>query len=266
MEHILSKDGTRIGFERSGAGLPLLLVHGSTADHRRWAKVLPQLEQQFTVYTMDRRGRGGSGDAPAYNFLRETEDVAGVIEAASEQEGKLVAVLGHSFGGLCSLEAALLTDKISKLILYEPPLPIGLPLYMPGFPVRMQDRIDRGEFEAALELFLREEVKMPEHELEVYRSLPMWKERIKIVPTILREIVLDRSYQFDAAKFAGLRIPTLLLLGSDSPPIFRQAITTLSEALACSQVVEMPGQQHIAMDTAPDLFLHEVLTFLNETR
>jgi hypothetical protein len=33
-----------------------------------------------------------------------------------------VFVLGHSLGALCALEAALLTDKISKLVLYEPPL------------------------------------------------------------------------------------------------------------------------------------------------
>ena len=262
MEKIISRDGTVIGFQRTGAGHPLFLIHGSTADHRRWSKILPHFEPCFTVYAMDRRGRGASGDSPHYDLMREAEDIAAVIEAACEQAGELVSVLGHSYGGLCSLEAALLTDKINKLILYEPPVPVGLPMYSPDFPDRMQALIARGELEAALEMFLREEVKMPEHELAVYRSLPMWQERIKIVPTVLREMVVDRTYTFDSTRFASFQAPTLLLLGGDSPPIFRQAIETLGAALPGSRVVRLPGQQHIAMDTHPDLFVKEVLRFL----
>jgi len=251
-----------IGYQRTGAGHPLLLVHGSTADHTRWARVLPLFKAYFTVYTMDRRGRGASGDSPQYDLMREAEDVAAVVEAAFEQVGEPVSVLGHSFGGVCSLEAALLIDRFNKLILYEPPVPTGMPMYPPDLPDRMQALIACGEMEAALELFIREEVKMPEHELAVYRSLPMWQERVKIVPTVLREMVIDRTYTFDALKFSNFQIPTLLLLGGDSPSLFRQAIETLEAALPGSRVVTMPGQQHIAMDTNPDLFIKQVLSFL----
>src|SRR5688572_32891339 len=60
MQTVTSRDGTRIAFWRSGAGPPLLLVHGATYDHTTaWRFVVPELEQQFTVYAMDRRGRGG---------------------------------------------------------------------------------------------------------------------------------------------------------------------------------------------------------------
>jgi pimeloyl-ACP methyl ester carboxylesterase len=207
---------------------------------------------------MDRRGRGSSGDSPEYDLLREAEDVAAVVEAI----GGTVSLLGHSFGGLCSLEAALLTGKIGRLVLYEPPVPLGLPMYAPGFPTRMQPLIETGRLEEALELFLREEVKMPAHELSVYRQLPMWQERIKIVPTVLREILVDQTYRFDAARFAGLHTPTLLLLGSDSAPIFREAIEALEAALPEGRVVVLPGQGHIAMDTAPELFVRDVLQFL----
>jgi len=262
MEQIISNDGPVIGFYRSGSGRPLLLVHGGTADHRRWSPITPRFEQHFTVYAMDRRGRGGSGDSADYDIMREAEDVAAVAEEACAQVGEPVSILGHSYGGLCSLEAALRTDKVCQLILYEPPLPVGLPMYPPDFPDRMQALIENGELEAALEMFLTEEVKMPEHELAVYRQLPMWKERIKLVPTVLREILIDRTYHFDASRFARLRVPTLLLLGGDSPPLFWQAIETLDAALPESRRVIMPGQQHIAMDTSPDLFVKEVLGFL----
>jgi len=258
MEQIASRDGTIIGFKRSGAGQPLLLVHGTTADHSRWSPISPYLEQHFTVYAMDRRGRGGSTDSPDYDIRREVEDVTAVVEAIGEP----AFVLGHSYGALCSLEASLLTNKISRLILYEPPIPTGLPQYPPDVPGRMQGLIDRGDLEAALEVFFREVVRMPEHELKAYRQLPVWKVRVQLAPTIPREMKFDQTYSFDPEKFVNLRTPTLLLLGGDSPPLFRQAIELVDPALLDSRVVILPGQQHIAMDTDPELFIREVLHFL----
>jgi pimeloyl-ACP methyl ester carboxylesterase len=262
MEQAISRDGTVIGFWHSGAGPPLLLVHGTTADHTRWSPILPHFEQRFTVYAMDRRGRGGSGDAPEYDIMREAEDVAAVVATIGEP----VFVLGHSYGAICSLEAALLTDKVSRLILYEPPLPAGLPLYPPHVPDRMQTLIDRGELEAALELFMREVVHMPEHELASYRQLPVWKVRIQLTPTVPRELTLDRSYWFKAEKYTGFQVPTLLLLGGDSPPMFRHAVERVDSALPGSRVVILPGQRHIAMDTNPELFASEVLRFLGGSK
>jgi pimeloyl-ACP methyl ester carboxylesterase len=113
IEQVVSRDGTPIAVWRSGAGPPLLLVHGTTADHTRWAPVLPALEERFTVLAMDRRGRGKSEDADDYAFEREFEDVAAVIESAPGR----VDVLGHSHGGVCALEAALLTERVRKLVL-----------------------------------------------------------------------------------------------------------------------------------------------------
>jgi pimeloyl-ACP methyl ester carboxylesterase len=260
MEQITSSDGTVIGFQRSGAGQPLLLVHGATADHRRWSPISPHFEQQFSVYAMDRRGRGGSGDSPDYDLMREAEDVAAVVEAIGEP----AFVLGHSYGAICSLEASLLTDKVSRLILYEPPIPTGLPLYPPGALDQMQALIDSGELEAALEVFFREVVRMPEHELEVYRQLPMWSGRIQLAPTIPGELAFDRTYRFNVEKFASLQVPTMLLLGGDSPQSARQAVELVDSALPNSRVVILPGQQHIAMDIDPELFVREVLHFLLE--
>ena len=81
---IASPDGTSIGFSRSGAGRPLVLVHGTSAGRSRWEPVLPSLERRFTVYAMDRRGRGSSGDAQEYSLEREIEDVESVVRAVGE--------------------------------------------------------------------------------------------------------------------------------------------------------------------------------------
>ena len=44
-EIITSADGTRIACWRSGEGPPLVLVHGTAAEHGRWRAVLPAFEQ-----------------------------------------------------------------------------------------------------------------------------------------------------------------------------------------------------------------------------
>ena len=53
---VRSTDGTPIAVCRSGVGKPLVLVHGTTADHTRWAPVLSALEAGFCVLALDRRG------------------------------------------------------------------------------------------------------------------------------------------------------------------------------------------------------------------
>ena len=60
-ESVTSEDGTPIAYLRSGEGPPLVLVHGTAADHNRWAPVLPAFEERFAVFAVDRRGRGGRG-------------------------------------------------------------------------------------------------------------------------------------------------------------------------------------------------------------
>jgi pimeloyl-ACP methyl ester carboxylesterase len=258
MHTATSADGTTIGYTQSGSGPALLLVHGTTADHRRWNPLLPYLEPHFTVYAMDRRGRGGSGDAPDYHILREAEDVAAVVDAI----GGPVSVLGHSYGAVCSLEAALLIPNIHRLVLYEPPIPTGIRLTSPELLARMERLIASGENETALELFFREAVRMPEDELKAYRQLEAWPIRVKLAPTIPREERIDVTYTFEPERFAALQVPTLLLQGGDSPQYMRQATAAVDGALPNSTVVILPGQRHVAMDTAPELFTSEVLSFL----
>ena len=71
-----SGDGTRIAWFRDGSGPPLLLVHGTTADHSTWRVSGPLLARDFTTYAVDRRGRGDSSDAETYSIEREYDDLA----------------------------------------------------------------------------------------------------------------------------------------------------------------------------------------------
>ena len=111
---------------------------------------------------------------------------------------------------------------------------------------------------------MQEVVRMPEDELAAYRALPMWNKRVQLAPTIPRELVIDRTYEFRDDRFSGLGVPVALLLGGESPPLFQRAIQKLDSALSTSTVVKLPGQQHVAMDTNADLFIETVLSLLLE--
>jgi pimeloyl-ACP methyl ester carboxylesterase len=260
METITSTDGTLIAFQRSGSGPPLVLVHGTTADHTRWAPVLPAFEQRFTVYAVDRRGREGSGDAGQYAIEREFDDIVALVNSIEEP----VFLLGHSYGALCSLEAARRTSHLRKLVLYEPPVPTGIEIYSSEVVTRIQALLDEGDREGAVSTFLQDIAHVPPHEMEILRSAPSWPARVAAAHTILREMRGSNEYVFEPAHFTSLTTPTLLLLGGDSPPFFKAAIEAVHAALPKSRVVVMPGQQHTAMNTAPGLFTREVLQFLAE--
>ena len=255
MQKTTSKDGTKISYAQNGNGPALLLVHGTTADHSRWNKITPFLEKDFTVYAMDRRGRGESGDAKEYNILREAEDVAAVVNAIDQP----IFVLGHSYGAICSLEAARLTEHIRRLILYEPPLLHTAPEKILN---TLQKLTDEGKNESVLELFFRKVVQMPEEELVNYRKLSMWKKRVLIAPTIARELGFSKTYKFQPHNFKDIKVPTMLLHGELSPPIYLQEIDLIKEALPQSSVVSLDGQYHVAMDMNPELFLQKVKDFL----
>ena len=261
MEHVTSKDGIPIAYERRGRGQPLVLIHGAAADHTRWEPVLPGLAKQFTVYAVDRRGRGQSGDGDSYTIELEYEDVAAVVDSISGP----VNLLGHSYGAICSLEASLKTSNLRKLILYEPPLPTEVKKISPTNAVdRMNSYLNVGDREKALMIFLGEIVGIPEEEMNVLRSLASWSSRLASAHTIPREEASLGHYTLKPQRFSRMRTPTLLLLGGDSPPFFRVGIETLKKAIPNSRIVIIPGQRHAAMDTAPELFLQEVMGFLTE--
>ena len=221
--------------------------------------MLPALQEHFTVSAIDRRGRGQSGDAEEYAIEREYDDVAAVVGSA----GQAVNVLGHSYGGICALEAALLTDGVRRLVLYEPPM--GFLASPPHVVDRLQALLEEGERDELVAFFMREVAGLPSDQVELLRSLPAWEARLAMAHTIPREESASRKYTFDPDRFRGLDVPTLFLQGGDSPAPFNAAGEALRDALPDCRVVVMPGQRHAAMDTATEMFPAEVLSFLEAT-
>ena len=260
---VTTESGTPVAYWRYGKGPPLVLVHGAAADHSRWNPVLPALEERFTVYAIDRRGRGGSGDTDDYVLDREVEDVAAVVASLGEP----VNLPGHSFGGLLALEAAWLTPNVRRLVLYDPGIEVaGAEIYPHEVIERMESRLEAGDPAGVVEITMREVAGLPSETVEFMRTLPVWQARVDAAHTIPRELRAVKSYRLDPQRFESLGTSTLLLSGGDSPAALRKAVEAVDEVLSDSHHVVMEGQGHSAMDTGTDLFTAKVLNFLEAPR
>ncbi len=256
---VISSDGTHIGYRRTGEGPPLVLVHGTSADHTRWEPVLPALEEHFTVYAVDRRGQGGSGDAAEYSLEREIEDVVAVVDSI----GAPASLLGHSYGAICSLEASRRSARVRRLVLYEPPLPTSMVTFPAEAIERVEALIEEGDPEEAVAIFLRVVAGMPPQTVDQLRADPAaWQKRVAAAHTLPREARAAQAYVLDPVRFQEFGTRTLLLLGGESPPFFKAATEAVEEALPNSRIVVMPGQGHVATHTASELFTNIVVQFL----
>jgi pimeloyl-ACP methyl ester carboxylesterase len=260
---IASADGTPIAVFTSGSGPPLILVHGAASDHTTFRVIGPRLATRFTIHSLDRRGRGASGDTLPYSIEREFEDIAAIAESLATEAGRPVAVLGHSYGGRCALGAALLTDRIARVVCYEgAPAPPGRTYEPREIRDRLRARLRDGDLDGLLGSFMGEIVGMTQAELAAYRANPIWPVRVAAAGTIPRELDAEIDPAASLVRLGAVRQPVLQLLGSKSRAIFRHATLALDERLADGRVVEIEGAKHAAHHTHPDAVVQAVHDFL----
>lgn len=269
---VRSSDGTAIAVFESGAAepdtLPLVVVHGTTADHQTFRVVGPLLGRRRRLFALDRRGRGASGDGPDYDIEREFEDVAAVAEAIADEAGVQVDVVGHSYGGRCALGAALRTTSIRRVVCYEgAPAPEGLSYQVPGLADRLRAHLardGRDGREAMLETFMREAIGFDDEAMARFRADPIWPARVAAAPTILRELEAEDAPAASLEALGQVRRPVLQVLGTASLPVFGAATVALAERLANGSIARIDGAAHAAHHTHPEAFVAAVEAFLDD--
>jgi pimeloyl-ACP methyl ester carboxylesterase len=104
---VQSFDGETITYNVVGKGdITLLFVHGWSCDSRYWREQIPYFAKRYKVVTIDLAGHGHSGqNRKIYSLESFGQDVNAVME---ELDAKKVILIGHSFGGEITAEAARL--------------------------------------------------------------------------------------------------------------------------------------------------------------
>jgi pimeloyl-ACP methyl ester carboxylesterase len=259
MATAVSADGTLIGYESVGAGPPLLLVHGSTGTRARWSSVRTPLAQHYTVHAMDRRGRGlSTAEAGPYSLQREAEDVAAVAEAV----GGDVYVVGHSYGALAVLEAALITTAFRRALLYEPPMPSpDLDVVSAQGWAQIQTATEAGsDPREILDVFYRETLHLPESAIKDLAEREFCYLADSIAHTAVCELAEVNAYNA-IERLTNITVPLRILLGTESPAHFGAATAALAAQIPGATIAPMRGQGHQGIDYDPQQFVAAVVDF-----
>jgi pimeloyl-ACP methyl ester carboxylesterase len=247
VKKVLSKDGTEIGFDRIGSGLPVILVDGALCYRGmgKSAQLAELLAQHFTVFTYDRRGRGVSGDTAPYSVEREVEDIAALLSEA----GGTAFVWGMSSGAALALEAATRLKGITRLALYEAPFIVDdSRATTEGDWVRVGEAVAADRRSDAVKLFLKS-VGVPAFFIALMRLMPMWSKLKSIAHTLPYDGAIVRDNQrgkpLPSNRWASITVPVLVMDGGKSPAWMRHGNQSLADALPNAQYRTLEGQTHM---------------------
>jgi 3-oxoadipate enol-lactonase len=115
MPHAAS-GSTRLYYERTGTGAPVLLVMGLGMNATGWWRTVPVLAERLEVVAFDNRGVGRS-DRPEgpYSVAQMADDCVAVLDAAHIERAH---VYGLSLGGMIAQEVALRHPaRVDRLVL-----------------------------------------------------------------------------------------------------------------------------------------------------
>lgn len=103
--------------ERTGAGAPVILVHGFLGSARMWAPAAAHLARSFDVIAVDLTGFGRDTARTAPDRI---EDFArDVVDTVDDLAVGRFHMIGHSMGGMIAQQIALESgSRLMRLVLY----------------------------------------------------------------------------------------------------------------------------------------------------
>jgi len=242
MRTVISKDGTTIAFDKMGQGPPLILVVGAFNDRSTGIPLAQHLEQQFTVFNYDRRGRGDSGDIAPYVIEREIEDIQALIDEA----GGSAHVFGYSSGAALALKAAAHGLAISKMALYELPLLVDgvQPRQSADHPENLAELIKAGRRGDAVEYYQMKVIGIPEDIVAQLRQAPFRPALEAMAHTLVYEATILGDMSLPRELAAAVTVPTLAIAGGASFPFMRETAQVLANILPAGRAWTLEGQTH----------------------
>ncbi|MGV9247407.1 alpha/beta fold hydrolase [Streptomyces sp. NPDC003710] len=238
----ISRDGTRIAYERTGQGPAVVLVSGAMSTGGTVAPLAARLSDRFGVIVYDRRGRGGSGDTQPYAVAREVEDLAALIEAAGEDAW----LYGISSGGALALEAAASGLPVRGVAVYETPYADfgGGEPQRAEYTMNLHEALGQGRRGDAVELFLRLTGLAPEV-IASARQSPMWADMEVIAPTLAYDDAVMGNGLVPRERLGSIPVPVLSLAGGASPEWLRRAAEAVARSAPRGTYRTLEEQNHM---------------------
>ncbi|MGW5007614.1 alpha/beta fold hydrolase [Streptomyces parvulus] len=242
MEHTLSRDGTRIAYERTGRGPAVVLVSGAMSTGATTAPLAAELSDRFDVTVYDRRGRGGSGDTAPYAVEREVEDLAALIEAV----GGEASLYGMSSGGALALRAAASGLPVRRVAVYEVPYAMdeAAARSAADYTEKLAAALGRDARGEAVELFLRR-TGLGEDMIRGARQSPMWPGMESVAPSLAYDDAVLGDSRVPVGPIASVTAALLALAGGASDAWWHEAARAVAEAAPNGTYGTVAGQAHM---------------------
>lgn len=249
MDMVVSKDGTKIAYDRYGSGPAIVLV-GAAFQHRALDPSMGTLAEllapHFTVVNYDRRGRGDSGDTAPYAVEREIEDIGALIA----EVGAPASLYGASSGAVLALDAAAHGLPVARVAAYEPPLIVDAsraPLPT-NYVQHLDELVAAGRRGDAVAFFMTSAVQDSADFVEQMKNAPVWPMFESVAHTLAYDgrIVEDvtRGTPLPRYRWAEVTVPVLVLNGSASYPFMAGAADALAAVLPSAERLTLDGQTH----------------------
>lgn len=259
---VVSADGTPIAYTSLGVGPGLIIVGGVLSSSANYLPLARILASEFEVHVMNRRGRPGSGPQRAgHSIDDECADLVAVAAATGA-----TAALGHSFGGLVTLETARRWTIFDKLFVYEPGIPLRHQLnlnWLEGY----QRLLERGDRRGAFAWMVKNVgfapwplAVMPLGYVRGVLRLAIRGQRWASMNPLLEANLVEHRILAaldapSAQRFATVTAPTVLLGGAKSPDVISRAlINELATVIPNSTVAILPKLGHPAPEEHPKQF------------
>ena len=260
LESVTAKDGSILTYRQLGQGPGILLLHGGLQAAQNLMSLASALSNAFTLYVLNRRGRGSGTYLPDYSIQTDREDVEAVLSKTGASR-----IFGLSAGGLIALEAARHLPGLRRVALYEPPISIrqSSPTEWLG---RFDKEIAARNPAAALATALKGTQTSPMlARVPHFLLVPLFRFMLDrdrqnhcrddipledIIPTMRYDVQLSKDTEGMLPSFATIDADVLLMGGSKSPPYLRLALDELAAVLPHAQRVELRGLDHQAPDNS----------------
>lgn len=239
-----------VSYTVTGAGEPVVLLHGGGSSARQWKTLTDAVEAQFQCCAPDLFGHGESSawDSTKSPLLA---DYAAIVEDVAAMNGQPFHLVGHSHGGAVAIAYAIISPKtLSSLTLIEPTLMHMLRVCdSPAWPEAEQlgkthiDAVSRGESARIADEFLPYWIGD-----EAWQSMPPDRRTaiIDTMPAVAQFWASEFAEATPAEAYAQLDVPTLLIRGTRTRATAHEIVSLLHDLLPNSWLVEVEGAGHMA--------------------
>lgn len=262
-------NGTRIYYEITGNGTPLIFHHGWTVDHRNWDPQQAYLSSYYKVVTYDARGHGKSAvpDTIPYSYK---DDLASLIDYLKIDKA---VIIGHSLGGAPAFFYALNNpDRVLGLVLAEggPFLSDPAIVDTSNIPGYLNDIYRATRIARRNGLEEGKKAWLNIHPMKDAAANPISSE-------LLRTMINDYSgwhwFNKDPQEsnpdgtvemMNQIKVPTLIIAGENSHPILKDLVSAQSHYIPDSKLVILKNSNHMLNIENPLQFNEELESFLRE--